>query len=631
MAVWLLLGQAAIAESPSQLSGPLLLPQTDPGSIELVGLSHIVTLRATEAGTIACGTQRYTIRNDGDQPTEIRLSLASDAIIHHLNVTQDGATVTLGSLLPATMDLALERDQSTQLVVTYETGTIPGHVLCWGWDLTPLERWGQVPPTRVVLRYPSSVTDEVLWETSPPYGKLFGNEFTWDLASPQLMEAIILAPATWDEIARSRTEDDAQALARLYLSISSDATALGLSGRMAYAAAIGELVTAVKRAPENTELRSMLADVYVARSEMQPDSRLVYLSLAIQQLEAVTPAEQTPAIRERLGELHLEAAFAAEDQGDPSLAREHLRAAENLLGEDLVEQRQESLAMRLALSLAEEGRLDQALDALQGKISPQTRDALLRYAPPFASVVTTVTMTSKMRISEQRFQLYAPTADETRQALAGLATLLDSRESVEAHLAVDGETALLTVKAVWPDLETLREISKQLTEALDQEQLLSAVVASPWHGTPETHAQERDLWRTSVHYEEIVDLQHLQTLWKNEESLAEWQAVEIEAALSPGTEPTFEELLARYALSQQRDIWRDIPLSSYWIIQVASDGDDDPQPVGRVAFGDVRRISATSIKYHRGRLVLAGLTGGAFAVVLLALAAGNSTTKQGLH
>ncbi|MGC9360840.1 MAG: tetratricopeptide repeat protein [Anaerolineae bacterium] len=628
---WLLGAQPTLAESSSQLAGPLLVPDAAPGGIELVGLSHVVALHATEAGTRAQGTQCYTIRNNGEQPAQISLLLLVELATERLELTQDGTAVALSSSSPQAFALTIDDGQSTQLEVAYETAAVPGHLLWWRWDLTPLERWGTVPPVRIVLDYPIHITDEVLWEASSPCDKSSSDAFTWDLASPELVEAFLLAPWTWDEIVRLRGQDDARELAHLYQAIGSDAAALGLNDKAAYAAAIGELTTTLERAPVDAELRSALADTYVARGEAQRDSRLAYLTLAIQQLEAIAPAEQTAAIREQLGQLHVEAALEAEERGDPLLAMDHLQKAETLVGGDLVDQRQETLALRLALSLAEQGRLGQALDALQGRISAQTRDALLRYAPPFASVVTTITMTSEMRVAEQRFQLFDPTADDTLQTLADLTTMLDSRELVEAALDAQKEAALLTVQVTWSDLETLCQVSRELAEALGEEQLVRVVVGSPWRTVPETYVKERSLWQTSIRYKEITDLQYLQILWENEASLAQWQAVEIEAALSPGNEPTFEQRLAHYALSQQLDIWQDMPTSSYWIIRVATDSGSIPQPVGRVAFGKVGQANATSSAYNWGRLMAAGVAALAFVTAMLAMVTGGRRGKQRLH
>jgi len=620
---WLLTAPSALADSASQLAGPLLVPDAAPGEIELVGLSHVVDLQPTEAGTLANGTQRYTIRNKADEPAQIRLLLLADSAADRLELTQDGSILGLSSSPSQTLDLSLDGGQSTQLEIAYETVAVPGHLVPWLWDLSPLERWGNVPEAHIVLRYPSHITEEVLWEPSPPCDKPSSEAFAWNVASPEPVAAFLLAPRTWNYLIRLRQADHARELAGLYQAIGRDAAALGLDDGPAYAAAIGELAAALAQTPTDVELRSALAEIYLARSEMQPGLRLAYLALAIQQLEAVAPSQQTSEVREQLGELYLKAALAAEDKGDPLLATDHLQKAEALIGGELVDQRQETLAVRLALSLAEQGRLDQALNALQGRISSQTRDALLRYAPPFASVVTTITMSSEMRVAEQRFQLYGPTADDTLTTLAELTTMLDSRDLVAARLDTQRETALLTVQVTWPEMDALHNVSGELAEALGDEQLVRAVVASPWHTIPEAFVREQGLWHTSTRYEEITDLRYLSTLWENEASLAEWQTVEVEAALSPGNEPTFEQRLAHYALSQQRDVWRDMPISSYWIIRVAPDRDTDAQPVGRVAFGQVGQTSATSRASHRGRLLAAGVAAIIVATAMLAIAIGG--------
>lgn len=628
VAAWLLLAQVVAAESPPVLSAPTLLPKSDPGSVELIGLDHLVHVTDAKGETLAGGVQRYSLHNDGDQSVEVTLIITppSETAIDALNATYDGTTLELAPSSPDDLEITLDAGQTADITISYESKPLSGHLVHWRWDLAPFHVWGQVPSSRLTFRFPEPITDETLLSASPPNYVLEAKEAVWNLPSPQAVELTFLAPATWRELARLRASDDAQALGQLYLAIASDAAEIGLPDRVLYSAGIGELLTALKRAPDDAMLRTTLAKLYATQADAQPELRLFYLSLAIQQLEAIAPAEREPEIIRSLGELGLEAALAAEEAGNPSLALEHLQQAERFLGGDLVDQRQEVLALRLALSLAERGRLREALEAIQDKVSPQTQDALLRYAPPFASVVTTVTMTSEMRMAEQRFRLYAPTAEATRHALQELAAGLDAKEPVEAHLTFDQEVALLTVEVSWSHLGELGDLSQELADSLDQEELLSAVVASPWTSVPETYMREQNLWRTSVRYQEHVDLRHLGTLWEGEDSLAHWQAVEIEAALAPGSEPTYEQRLAHHALAQQRDVWRDMPRSSYWIYQVVLSGDGAPKPVGRVAFGEAGQAGAMSTAYDPERLAVASATGIALMVVLLSLVVLSSHT-----
>jgi len=624
IAAWLTCGPLVSAEPASAFSAPLLVPSNS-SSLALMGCHHLVTLQAVNEGTVIQGVQRYTLHNNHGElmNTNLMLIPSPGVPLRALAISYANTTQDLDPNSPSEAAVALEPGQTLEITVTYETSPIAGRLVQWAWNLEEFQPWGDLPPMRLVLDLAERITDEVFLVASPSSYALKGSQAVWDLAAPQAMELVLLAPATWRELANLRMTDDAQALGQLYLDIGSDAAALGLADGGMVAAGIGELLTAVERTPDDATLRTLLVELYAGRADAHPDQRLPYLLLAIEQIEAIPPSSRTAQITQRLGELSLNAALAAEEAANPSLAFKLLQQAEASLGTELVSQREEALALRLALSLAESGRLHEALEAIEGKLSPQTRDALLRYAPPFASVVTTVTVSSETRMAVQSFRLYAPTAEATCQALQEWTTKLDATGAVSAVLTFRGETALLLVEMPWSLPEGPRARFKELLENLDQQNLLNAVVRSPWITASDAYTREQTFWRTAIRYQEQVDLRDIGTLWAGGDSLVQWQAVEIEAAFAPGNEPSYEQRLAYRALAEQRDIWRDMPHSSYWIYQIVRDGEGTLEPIGRIAFGEDGQVIATLVHYNYGRLAIVALVGIILMIALLSWAGGN--------
>ncbi len=624
-------GRARADTAPS-LSLPLLVP-TESTAIELLGCFHVVIFNATEEGTVLRGSQRYTLHNGLNDAVSAQVGLVhwAELPVSFVEVSHGDTAQELDSGRLAEFPLTLAAGQTMEVVVSFETAPMEANLVAWTWSPADLQPWGKVPATRVILRYPERISDEVLLAATPAGYALQGAEAVWDLSGTEPLQVVSLAPATWSQLGRLRAADDPEALGLVYLDLGREAAERGWAGDAFYAAGIGELLTAIQRHPDRAALRASVADLYAARAEAHPDERLPYLALAVEQLEAIAPAHRTPELDQRLGELSLEAALAAEEAGNPAMALAFVRQAEDILGGDLVDQRQEALALRLALSLAESGRLQQALEAIKDEISPQTRDSLLRYAPPFASVVTTITVSSEARVAEQRFRLYAPTAETTCQRLQDLALRLSASELMSTSLACDGETATLRSVVPRAALASSSEDGEWLADVIDANDLLSAVVQSSWGGLAATYLREQNLWRTTIRYEEQVDLGVLGTLWAAEDSLVQWQAIEIEGALAPGNEPTYEQRLAYHALAEQRDIWRDMPQGSYWIYQIAldDDGAGEPFPVGRVSFGERGQPAATFSRYDRGRLIIMAVAGVALlGILLLRLALGGHSRTE---
>ncbi len=621
LSLLLALPSGASAQAPGWLRLPVLVP-VEATSLDLLGSSQVLTAEPAEGGTLIRGEQRYVLYNGGNETVSatLRLIVPDERVFQQITIAIGDAVQELGAGASETVSVSLGAGQTDVVAVTYQVALPDGMLLAWSWDSADLAPWGEVPPTRLALRYPDRITDEVLLDVSPAGYGLEGGEVIWDLEAAAPVQVVAVAPAPWREVIGLRMAQDWGALGLLYLELAGEMDDLGLDADAFYAAGIGELLMAIDREAEPAPLRAVLADLYAARAEASPERRLPYLSLGVEQLEAVEPASRTEAMTLRLGELSLEAALAAEESGNPALALDLLQKAEAILGGDLVDQRQEALALRLALSLAERGRLQQALEAIEGEISPQTRDALLRYAPPFASVVTTVTVGSEVRTSEQAFRLYPPTADATLLALEEISARLEATGSMTTSLTRDGDTALLTVAG--PHRATLEASEGDSFYLGDRNDLLSAVVQSPWGQQAQAFTREQNLWRTTIHYQETVDLEELGTLWAAEDSLVQWQAIEIEAALAPESDPSYEQQLAYHALAEQRDIWRDLPRGSYWIYQLALEEKDALYPVGRVPFGQSGRPTAVLVRYHRDRLAVAALAGLALVLALIAGAVG---------
>lgn len=623
LSLLLALPRGANAQAPDWLRLPVLVP-LEAISLELLGFSQVLTAEPAEGGTLIRGEQRYVLYNGSNETASatLRLALPDGRLFEQVTVAIDTIVQEMDAGALGTVSVSLSAGQTDEIAVAYQVALPDGMLLAWTWDSADLAPWGEVPPTRLALRYPDGITDEALLDASPAGYGLEGGEVIWDLDAAAPVQVVAVAPEPWREIIGLRMAQDWGGLGLFYLELADEMADLGLEADAFYAAGIGELLAGIGREAEPAPLRAVLADVYAARAAAAPERRLPYLSLGIEQLEAVEPANRTAAMTERLGELSLEAALAAEESGNPALALDLLQKAEGILGGDLVDQRQEALALRLALSLAERGRLQQALEAIEGEISPQTRDSLLRYAPPFASVVTTVTVGSEMRTSEQAFRLYPPTADTTLLALEEISARLEATGLMTASLTRKGEMAVLTV--VGPHRATLEasEGDEELAYLSDPNDLLSAVVRSSWGQQAQAFTREQNLWRTIIRYQETVDLEELGTLWAAEDSLVQWQAIEIEAALAPESEPSYEQRLAYHALAEQRDIWRDLPRGSYWVYQLALDEGDALYPVGRVPFGQSGRPTSVLVRYHRDRVAVAALAGLALVVALLAAVAG---------
>jgi hypothetical protein len=433
----------------------------------------------------------------------------------------------------------------------------------------------------------------------------------------------MLAPATYTRLAHDRATGAYLDLVQLYTALQSAAPGAGVALPDYADEIMAALQAAAAAQPADPVPHLELARIYRERADQQAALRLNYMVLAAQELSAALPlVSDQQAVADELRALYYDAATIASRAGAPATALTYLGKAAAVPGAegDTLAQ-METLSLRWAVDLAEQGMVDQALLQLAGRLASQTEDAVLRYAPPFVSARTEVEQTPASRHVRYRLELYAPSAARSVARLqvltSGVQAACACTTSLEytASAAQVEITAALRSPADWSPVATA--IAAALAQDLDP---LGALLAAPWQADLQTYESTPGLWRDQLRYAEQVDTTPLQAVWDSQAEYVRWRAVELQADPAEGETAQLERRLALIALRDQQFIWRQLPASTYWVYRVNLPT-AARQSSWLVSWGQARLLTDETTTYHWPAIALAFLGGCVLFLLLLRMAA----------
>lgn len=625
---------SAWAAEPERACEPVLRPLSSSGRLGLVAYVLEAKLSCQGESCTLGVEQGYFIENKENRAITLRLSLEpaarpelTDLVLRDV---KGNVLPPLGSDPPlnTTWEVTLERLARRDLFLTYRYALPAALAFRWCARTAPLSAWGPAESARLTFEWPAFTSRRALLYLEPPDPAFDGKALTWNyenLSAWPDHQLVCLSPHAWGELLRLNAAGDHRGLAHLLMAIQEDAARAGLSHVDRFPEIVAELQAAIQANPHDVTLRLELAQLYRARAEAKPEMRLNYLLLAAQELAAAL--EKQPGDRqlaEALGLTYYQAALAASESGDPAGGLAYLKKARSIGAQaGLDEKKGEELTLRWALSLAEQGRVSQALDELAEVLSPELESALLRYAPPFASARTEVTLEPGMRTVRYAFRLYSPTASKARARLEELAVRLGSADGCHVSLETAPPTATLEVRLAFrsPDDYQARAVALVEHLAIDPD-LLSAFLSAPWESALQAHEVDRGYWYDRYLYREALDLRPLQEIWETESQFARWRLVELRNASPADERSQWEQRFGQLLLREQVAVWESLPAGSHWIYRLRY----PPTPEASinvswlVGWGQQRELALDHRVYHWPAILqAAGIAGMAF-VVLVAVA-----------
>jgi len=608
--LWTMPHESVEAASPTVIADYPLIPLENPGFVRLTALTWHIDLRCSEAGCAVSSVQTYQLHNrDRMQGAKLRLGLPTSA------PTKSPPRVTMGNaqgivLTPSdgesgpVWEVELNQNEKKTLVVSAVYQTPPAHFLQWVGELPSLTRWGVVDGVSLIFRLAQAITDDAFSVLEPKSVQFDGQSLLWEYENIQealpLHQIVMLSPNIWQQLNELEASTSYENLARLHLAIQEEARQTGISWPDHYAEIVAALQAATQTDPRNIQAHSTLAQLYRSRAEMIPELRLNYLLLAAQELlHVVENQPQNAEAAESLSRAYYDAALAASEEGDPAGALAYLEKAQ-IPGSSFSQDQAtvETLTLRWAEHLAEQGQVTQAMIKLADSLSPQFQDALIRYAPPFVSVRTEIVLSPARRMSRYQFQLYPLSASEATSQLQQAAMRAQGVDGCQVNLALDANAATLEFDVHYRSLAELRQRTATLSQMLAVEPgLIATLVAAPWQSSPQVLQIDQKPWRDRAQYRERVDLASVNAAWDSEAQFIGWRLVELQNTTPQDERTQLEQRLVMMVLREQQEVWEALPSASYWVFRI-EDVDTILAGSWLLDWGQKRDLSISHVNYH---------------------------------
>jgi len=639
----LLVPQRAVASGAHAICQPPLLPLS---SAEGIRLEAVVLSAEITCQDDACrwhATQAYHLRNTlNDRAVTLRLGtgrLPESCLAEPLpSLALSGA----GSLSPldgesadgAMWETQLPPGASQRLTLTRELIIPTRYLLRWEWDGRLLASWGRADGARIELRLPTLYPHDALLYVAPDRRGFDGYRLVWNYEDAEipLHSATMLTPPTARRLSELRRSGAHAELARLYLHVQKEAADNGWAVPDYSFEILAELSAAAVADPTDPQVTRDLAELYLQRVAEDPTQQLNYLLLAARQLERLQnllPGDE--AVRQELCRTYYRVATAASEANDPANALAYLRRADDMGGATLVPEfaGTEELYLRWAVGLARQGRIEEAYAEVADRLRPETRDVLLRYAPPLTGLHIESHLAPGAYVLVYHLRLYPPVAAQVRNRLEQLIALLNATHPTEAHVAGDGHRVRLELRVPFVDPQDMKDHTARLVQALEQEHdLLATIVAAPLQGHLRAYHVDRLLLRDRFVYQHDVDLSALASRWEQEGEYALWRIIELNSYRPDAERDRLEQELALLALREQAAVWGYVPLGGHLRAYLTAElpkGYALPEPrAWTVAWGQARTLTWEWSFWHWRRI----LPMGGAAVLLIALGACSSMRKR---
>jgi tetratricopeptide (TPR) repeat protein len=624
---------AQVDAPPETICEPVLVPLDDLSGVRLVAVTLDAEIACPEGACVLRSAHAYRLRNTAPQGTYVRLGLRTGSAAscradpEIAMVSGDVAVPYLGPTdeYAGTWQVALGAGASVTLSWGYER-SIDARLVDWWWHSSFLAPWGEVEGARAELRLPDVATDDALLEAQPHAAGFDGRRLAWSYERASALPdhgVLMVAPPDAARLGALRAAGEGAALGRLLLELRTEAARRGRATPDWDAEIAATLSAAVRAAPEDAGARLNLAEYYRQRADVDPDSRLNYVLLALAALEeAHRLAPDDTEVLAALSRAHYQAALASSESGDPAGALAYLRQAEALGGPDLAPEfhRSEELLLRWALGLAREGRVREAFAEVADRLSPETMDALLHYAPPITAMRTAVALAPGERRVRYDLWPYPPVASATLARVTEIAHALQGVGG--SQVALEGDETRLTLHLAVP-YTTIGEIEDRhalLREALAlPADLLSEIVLAPLRGEVREYAVSHRPFRDLLVYRERTAYAEVLAAWEAEAEYAGWRLVELNAAAPADPRARLEQQMALAALREQAAVWECVPMGAHAAYALAPLEDGTaPDESWLVAWGDDREIAQVHSTWHWPRVLGAAGAPLLLAVLLLA-------------
>ena len=581
--------------------------------------------------------QHYGLHNrDKTRENTVRIGLASPTgrapeVTLRDDRGQSLAPMAQGASSDPIWELKLASDERKVIALAHEHGSRSTRFLSWSWDTAPLAPWGSIESARVEVRLPLRMTDDALLEVSPTQFRREGNLLYWEYEGLESLAShglLMMAPPTYERMLGLLLAGAHRDLADLYADLDEAARREGVPFPDQYPAVLGELLAALRDAPNDLEMRLALVALYRARSEALPHMRLNYVLLTAQELAVIL--EQQPGradIARSLANAYYQASQIASQEGDPSGALVYLKKATEVEGADSPEiaKAQQELTMRWALELAQRGQVTEALVQLEGIMAPGLEDHIMHYAPDLSYARMDIYLSTGQRRAEYHLRPYPPKARAMQADMSALAERVGALGGWEAHLApVEGEpdSIRLVMETNFGSLEGLADRCEEITQALSEyDDLTTLLISSPWRTELLSFGVAQNPWYEVFEYQERVDLSDLAEALAQKNEYSGWRMVELRAAAPDDPQKQLERDLALVALRDQNQTWQHMTSGTHWVFHV-NHGDLPEREDMRwlVPWGQAREMTARIPVYHWRTIGISGLVLLAFLALLVALA-----------
>jgi len=634
--------------APVSASGPDTL--CDAPLVLVSGSQHVRLTAAIMEANLTCdgpsctldSTQTYVLRNESySEAAYLTLGLpvlgegacreTSDLRLQDANgtiMTPAGASAEFA----ATWQIRLPAGSSRTLTLVHTWQIGEQRLIQWRWASSLLSSWPAIDGARVEYRLPTLATDDAFAYVQPTCLDFDGRRLVWSYEKVESLPdhgLLMVAPPTLRALNDLRNSAAHHDLARLLLEVRAEAEARHL----AIPDPIGEILAALASAaddrPGNVSVHLDIARAYQAAAETYPDLRVDYLLLAVEEMEstcALMPADQT--VTDLLASGYYDLAVASSEAGAPGQALNYLRHAQAIGGGTLSADagQIENLFMRWALELAEQGRVDEALDEVSEKLSPGTLDALLRWAPPVTLTETRVTLKPGHRSIEYELRPYAPLAHSIQALVTETARAMAQVNGCTVTASTQESVITLGIEVAFSSLDDLREKNAELLRTLPAPRdLVSEMIAAPLESSVESFEIAPGLLRDRLVYRECVDLAPLKTLWNSQTEYASWRLVELTDLQPTDDRARLEVEMALTAVRNQSAIWDCVPMGAHLVytLETADGHPHAAESVWRVGWGETRNLALERSSWHWARLALLSVLGVAGLALLLGALVGR--------
>ncbi|NLD43495.1 MAG: hypothetical protein GX657_08380 [Chloroflexi bacterium] len=611
--------QEPAAGSPT-ICEPVLLPVSTADGVRLEAAILDATLDCSAEACLLRSTHTYQLRNTSrGQGAYLQVGIPAasaggcredpDVALRDADGTEQ-PRLEGNAEYPTIWQVQLGAGGSRRLTLSYERNLGSTRLLDWWWRSARLGAWGAIDGVHVVLALPAALSDECLLDVQPHSAGFDGYNFSWSYESPSDLPdhgLTMLVPPLAERLAALRAAGSHAEEAHLLLSARAEAAALGRTVVTWDAEILAALLAALAEHPDDLAARLDLAEVYRQQAEGVPAGRLNYLLLAAQELEeARRLAGDDPTILTALAGCYFQAALAASEEADPRGALGYLRQAEALGGARLLPgfEQGEELFLRWALGLARQGQVREAFAEVADRLSPETMDALLHYAPPVTGVRMRVELSPGVRSVTYDLRPYPPVAEATLGRLTAIAAALQAEPGCDVEVLGDEAAVTLRLAVRFASLEEVAATNARLCQALaGSGDLLAAIVAAPLEGRVVEYGVSQRLFRDVFAYREEVDLSAVHQAWLGEAEYAGWRLVELNSISPAGERARLEQQLALAALREQKAIWATVPLGAQMALEIpAPEGDASVRPSWQVTWGEAREVRWVHAEWRWGRV-----------------------------